>query len=77
MRVSPSTGVKVALTSVGAPLRKEKYAIAPPMIAYSAHPLKPQWKYVYCRAILAASSVCGSASPCGGADQCEMGSAVP
>ena len=47
------------------------------MIAYSAQPLKPQWKYVYCRAIFAASSVCGSANPCGGADQCEIGSAVP
>ena len=41
---SPSSGVNVALTSVGAPLRNEKYAMAPPMTAYSAHPLKPQWK---------------------------------
>ena len=30
---SPSTGVNVALTRTGSPLRNEKYAIAPPMIA--------------------------------------------
>ena len=36
--------MNVALTSVGSPLRKLKYAIAPPMTAYIAQPLKPQWK---------------------------------
>ena len=47
------------------------------MIAYRAQPLKPQWKYVNCRAFWAASSVRGSARPWGGAAKCEIGSAVP
>jgi hypothetical protein len=73
----PSSGVKAELTSVGSPLRNVKYASAPPMIAYSAQPLNPQCRYVYWRAMWAASSLRGSARPCGGADQCEIGSAVP
>ena len=42
--LGPRTGVNVALTRIGRPLRKLKYAIAPPMTAYIAQPLKPQWK---------------------------------
>ena len=38
--------MNVALTRIGRFLRNPKYAIAPPITAYIAQPLKPQWKYV-------------------------------
>ena len=40
----PRIGEKVALTRIGWFFRKPKYAMAPPITAYIAQPLKPQWK---------------------------------